>query len=119
MTATITRDSDSATTSPYMVLGYATDRESQNVVHNLIGGDIAVTLVQAVPRAGTLELFYIEEADAWAALALHSTADSFTLVDTDRPEIGMDYVLSAGGVGIRLDEQTRDHWIVAVNYQEV
>lgn len=115
---TITRVSDSATSSPDLVLGYATTRRSRNVIHDLIGGGIAVTLVATAPRSGTLELFYIDEAAAWAALELHTLADTFTLADTDRPDVGMTYVLS-GDVGLSLDEQTRDHWVVTVDYQEV
>lgn len=120
MTTTITRVSDSATTSPDLVLGYATDRAGRNIVHDLLGGDgIAVVLIAPRPRSGTLELFYTDEADAWAALELHtSTADSFTLADTDRPAIGMAYVLDSSGVSLALDEETRDHWVVSVNYQE-
>lgn len=116
----ITRTSDSATTTPTLVLGYETERTSQNVFHKLIGGGLAVTLVPPMPRAGTLELFYPDEADAWESLALHSVADSFAIVDDDRPDVGMTYVLSdSGGVTLALDEDTRDHWIVSVDYQEV
>lgn len=118
MTTTITRVSDSATSSPDLVLGYATARRSRNVIHDLIGGDIAVTLVSTAPRSGTLELFYVDEAEAWDALELHTGADTFTIADTDRPDIGMTYVLS-GDVGLALDEQTRDHWVVSVAYQEI
>jgi hypothetical protein len=118
MTTTITRTSDSATTSPTLVLGYDTTRTGRNVIHNLIGGGIAVTLVPPAPRSGTLQLFYPAEADAWAALALHETADSFTLVNDERPGIGMTYVLD-GGITLTLDPETRDLWTLAVDYQEV
>lgn len=118
MTTTITRVSDSATTTPDLVLGYETSRQSRNIVHELIGGGISITLVPASPRSGALQLFYIAEADAWASMALHATADSFTLADTDIPDVGMTYVLS-GSVDIALDEQTRAQWVVTVNYQEI
>lgn len=118
MSTTITRTSDTAETHPDLVLGYATSVESRNVIHDLIDGSIAVTLVAARPRAGTLELFYVDEAEAWAALSMHRSADSFTIVDSDRPDIGMTYVVD-GRIGLALDDSTRDHWQVSVGYQEV
>lgn len=117
MTTTITRVSDSETTTPDLVLGYESARQSRNIIHELIEG-IAATLVAANPRSGDLHLFYTAEADAWAALELHSTADVFTLTDTDIPAIGMSYVL-AGNVGIALDGATRAQWAVTVPYQEI
>lgn len=118
MTSTIIRTSDSAVTTPDLVLGYETQRESRNVVHDLIGGDIAVTLVQASPRAGELRLFYISESDAWTAYELHAPADTFTLSDTDIADIGMLYVLN-GQLQIGLDDTTRAQWVVTVGYQEI
>lgn len=115
---TITRTSDSATTTPSLVLGYETNRAGRNIIRSMIGGEITVTLIKPMPRAGTLELFYPDEADAWAALALHELADSFVLVDTDRPGVGMTYVLGGGGVSLALDDATRDQWVVSVDYQE-
>lgn len=119
MTSTITRTSDSVTTEPQMILGYQAARTSNNVVHTLIGGGIAVTLVPTLPRSGMLELFYASEADAWAALSLHSAADSFTLTDTDVAVVDMLYVLAPGDSGIALDDQTRAQWVVSIPYQEI
>lgn len=118
MTTTITRTSDSATTIPDLVLGYEASRESRNVVHDLIGGGIAVTLVDPRPRSGTLELLYPLEADAAAAFDLHSVASTFTLVNDDLTGIDMTYVLD-GSLGVALDDETRAVWVVSVGYQEV
>lgn len=111
-------DGTGTSVSPALVLGYETSRESQNQVHQIIGGGIAVTLVRPNPRSGTLELFFLEEADAVAALELHSREATFTLSDTDRPSIGMTYVCD-GTTSLRLDDQTRRRWILSVGYQEV
>lgn len=118
MSSTITATSGAGTTSPTLILGYATSRESRNIVHDIIGGGIAVALVAPRPRSGDLRLFYPEEADAWAALALHGHETTFSLTDTDRPGIGMTYVVN-GSVSLALDEQTRTRWTVTVPYQEV
>lgn len=117
MSATITRNADAASTTPTLVLGYETRREGRNTVHDLIGGGIAVALANARPRAGTLTLFYPHEADAWAALALFDAETTFTLTSTDRPSIGMTFVTM--GSDLALDDRTRDHWQLDIEYQEV
>lgn len=111
-------DGTSATTSPALVLGYETSRESQNVVHDIIGGGIAVTLVRPRPRAGTLELFYLTEEDAFDSLALHSRETTFSITDTDRPRVDMTYV-TEGSMDLALDEEGRVRWVLSVGYREV
>lgn len=111
-------DGTTNTTSPLVVLGYQTARESQNIVHDLIGGGIAVTLIRPRPRKGTLELGYLLEADAAAALALHARETTFTLTDSDRASVTMTYVVD-GSISLELFDETRDRWVVSVDYQEV
>lgn len=111
-------DGTGDTSSPALVLGYQTRRDSQNIVHDIIGGGIAVTLVRPRPRAGTLELFYLTEADGFDALTKHARECTFTLSDTDRPSVNMIYTTD-GSVGLRLDEQGRTRWVLSVDYQEV
>lgn len=105
-------------TYPRLVLGYETSRESRNVVHDLIGGGIAVALVAPRPRSGDLRLFYPEEVDAWGALELHSLEAVFTLTEASRPAVGMTYVVN-GSVSLALDDNTRKNWVVTIPYQEV
>lgn len=111
-------DGTAATSSPALVLGYQTARESQNIVHDIIGGGIAVTLVRPRPRSGRLELFYLTEAAAFDALTKHSRETTFTLTDTDRPAVNMTYV-TEGAIDLALDEEGRTRWIVSVGYQEI
>lgn len=119
MTSLITvNDGTSDTTSPALVLGYETSQESQNIIHDIIGGGIAVTLVRPRPRAGTLELFYLTEADAFEALALHARETTFSLSDTDRPSVAMTYVTD-GSIDLGLDDEGRQRWVLSVGYQEV
>lgn len=116
-TASITRSSDEAVTTPDGILNYATSGESRNVITDLIDGSIAVTLASPRPRSGTLNLFYLDRASAWAAYDLHVAADTFVLVDTALPEISMTYVVT--GRTITLDPQSKLAWLVDVDYQEV
>lgn len=105
---------------PALVLGYESTRTSRNRMHRILGGGIAVSLGAADLRAGTLELFFPLEADAAAAEALHSAASSFTLTEPDRTTVEMAYVLAEDGeLSRELDEDTRDHWVVSIEYQEV
>lgn len=111
-------DASTDTTTPTLVLGYESSRESRNVVHDLIGGGIAVTLIEPRPRKGSLELFYLTETTAAAALELHTRETSYTLTSTDRASISMTYVVD-GAITIRLDDEGRRRWVVTVGYQEV
>lgn len=118
MTALITpNDGSGLNVSPTLVLGYETSRESQNIVHPIIGGGIGVSLRRADPRAGTLELFFTDETPAFEAVQVHTRETSFTLSDSDRPVINMTYVVS-GSVSIRLTDD-RKRWEVSISYQEV
>lgn len=105
-------------TSPVLVLGWETKRQSQNIIHDLIGGGIGVTLIRPRPRSGTLELLYTSEDDAAEALEFHGRETTFSLSDTDRSSVAMTYVVN-GECGLALDRDTRDVWVVAVGYQEV
>lgn len=139
MTATIIANNGAGSTSPVLVIGYDTERPIRNIVHDLIGGDIAAVLAPARPRAGDLQLLYTDgtppsgyawvdgyyvpaipgvESEAWAAFNLHAEATTFTLTETERPEVGMSYVV-VGNPRLTLDSQTRNAWVVTVPYQEV
>ncbi len=111
-------DGSTATLSPALVLGYETSRESQNIVHDIIGGGIAVTLIRPRPRSGTLHLFFLTEPDAFNALNKHALEATFTLSDSDRPGVNMTYVAD-GTADLALDDQTRLRWVVSIGYQEV
>lgn len=114
----ITRLSDSATTTPTLVLGWTDERESQTVVHDLIGGGIAVTLVDSRPRSGTMSLLYSTEANAVAARDLLASADEYTIADPDRAAaVDMQFVTLS--TSLVLDDESRDAWQIDVDFQEI
>jgi hypothetical protein len=120
MSATITAGDGSGTSSPLTVLSpWETRRTSRNVVHDLIGGGVAVALVAPRPRSGTMALLYPDEASAFACLELHTHETTFELVETDRPAVSMTYVLDGDGASVGLDPETLELFIVSVTYQEV
>jgi len=114
---TITAAAGGLTTSPVAVDGYEATRASQNIVHDLISGDIAVTLISPRPRSGTLQLVYGNAADAFAAFTLHETETTFFLERDDLPALNMTYVLD-GDLTITVDD-SREAWVLAVGFQEV
>lgn len=119
MTATISAGNGAGTTTPMTVLSpYATSLQSRNVIHDLIGGGIAVSLVRPRPRSGQIALMYDTEADAYACVALHEQETTFTLTEPDVPNVSMTYVID-GDVTVELDEDTLTVWTVTVGFQEV
>jgi len=119
MSATISAANGAGTTSPLTILSpYETSWTSRNIVHDLVGGDIAVSLVKPRPRSGELALLYDNETDARAAADLHTQETTFTLTETDPASVSMTYAVD-GQVRCALDESTLSAWIVSVGYQEV
>ena len=117
MTTTISDGTN--TTVPDLVLGYESTRETGTIVHAIIGSASPdVTLRPAMLRTGRLALFYTTKDAAFAAEAMHNAASSFTIADTDVPDIGMTYVL-AGQLGQALEDTTRARWILTVPFQEI
>jgi len=119
---TITRTSDSATTTPTFVQGYEASFQGRNVIHQLIGGGIAVVLIPQDLRSGTLDLYYTSRADAWDAAQLHIGADTFTLSDADVPEIDMLYAAGTVSPVLEIPQAAGSSttlWRVGVEYQEL
>lgn len=104
--------------TPTLVLGYETSRESLNQIHELVSGRTTATLAPALPRRGTLRLFFATKVDAWACFTLHATPGQFAFADTDIAQTSMNYVVN-GTIDIRLDPETRVRWLVDVPYQEL
>jgi len=117
MTTTVT--SGATTLTPVLVNGYRSTREAGNIVHQVIGTEWpAVTLRPARPRSGTLAMLCASLSDALAMEALHANAATLTLADTDLAGLAMAYVAS-GRIEVELDRDTRAHWWVRVDFQEI
>lgn len=118
MATTLTNGTDTVT--PVLVTGYESARETQTVVHRVIGrADPDISLRPAALRTGTLELLFDSETDAEAAELAHAQAAIWTLTDFDRSTVGMSYVVADGSVTRTLDDETRTYWTVAVPFVEV
>lgn len=120
MTATVT--DGTTTVSPSMWLSSSQKYESQNKVHRLLSGRIAVTLGTPAPRAGTLGFLFTDAATAAACVELHRDGTIFQIEDPTQPELSLLYVLSdAGGIDVEklTDVPDLDLWAVRIDYQEV
>jgi hypothetical protein len=112
--------SDGTTTlTPALVDGYDAAQDTRTIVHELIGGGVEYTLRAAGTRAGTLTLVFPVELDAETARAALAQPAVWTLTDPDRSTVGMRFVVAGGQLGVRLDETTRDVWLVTVPFREV
>jgi len=108
------------TITPTQVLSYLTARRSNNIIHNILNGTIAVSVLPTQPRAGTLELFFASEAESAVAETFHTRSGVFALVTDDITTGNLNYVLSQSGeIKRELDSETRTRWFVSVDFQEV
>jgi hypothetical protein len=117
VSVTILANNGAGTSTPIDVVApYSAEDVGRSVVHNLIGGGIAVSLVAPNLRNGTVRYRFNDVADAAACRELHREVTTFTLTATDMPDVDMDYIVTS----IQL-EQSSDAllWDVLVGFQEV
>jgi hypothetical protein len=111
-------DADPATQlAPAMVLGYDVGQQSRNIIHQLIDGPVAATLLPASTRQGVLKLFFEDAASAENARAKHATAGTWYYLDTDQPQEAMWYAVN--GTVRKYQSDNRKRWILEVPYNEV
>jgi hypothetical protein len=115
--ATITAASDETVLSPVMVLDYAYDRASRNVVLDTLGTPYpTVFLREALSRAGTLSLLFDSGTAARDAVNVLSRPDRYTFSE---PGVGeqWDFVVT-GNVS---NKKVAGHrfWIVDAVVREV
>lgn len=113
--ATITNGT--TTITPDLVLGVDSSQQGGSIVNDILGGGTVTTVRPALPRAGTLSLFFLDEASAEACRALHATGAVLTY---DEPEhTSRHLVYTATSIGPALDDETRKRWTVAIGFREV
>lgn len=120
MPTTIT--SGASTITPTQVLEYEANRESQSIIHPILGSTNAdVTLRVASLRSGRLQIGFqgsSSEANSKTATDLLSGAATFNLVSTDRTSIPMKFVVQ-GQIRRELEDQSRDAWVVSFDFREI
>lgn len=116
MPITITRGG--TTITPQLILGWESQRESQNVVHRVVNNPSGyVSLDSDGPSSGTLPLFFATRAAAFSAYNFLAGEGVYTLTDTDRPDTNMTFVRD-GQMSIRQDD-SRAVWYLDVGFRQV
>lgn len=114
--ATIT---DGVTTiTPTVRLNASDAYESRNIVHELLGGGVAITFGGEPKRIGTLDLYFNSEASANTAYLFLKNGFVFQLADTDAATLDMTFVI-AGTISRKWDGETLNSWLVSFDFQEV
>lgn len=108
------------TFTPTLMDGYTMRRTGTSNVIRVPGRAKPVVVLHPVgSRAGSLRFVVDTEARAIAFDALLSRGAIYTLTDTDRGIVGMDFAVDGEGVTVELDGETRAVWLVTVAAVEV
>lgn len=105
--------------TPLLLLGYEMDRPSGSAITDIPGrAKAVVTYRPQRARKGSLAFLLADEAAATAFDALLSRPVTFTLSDTDRGIVGMDFAVDTGGFKVQLDPDTRALFLGTVQVVE-
>lgn len=116
MSVTITNVAGLTILAADLRLGYdGISADARTIVHQTLTG-VAVTLREDTLRSGSLSLFFILEAAAWAAFSALRTADIWDLAD-DIAGVEMRFVRAGAMRPIQQDARAR--WVLEVGFQEV
>jgi hypothetical protein len=110
--------SDVGDFSPYLRLNAEQTIESRNVVHELLGGGVAVTFGGEAKATTTLEMLFTSEADSLDAYNKLNTGHLFLLTDYSKTSTSM-YFSVAGSINRQFLPETEDTWTITVDVQEV
>lgn len=121
MTTITSSQQGNPTSTPTLVVGYESSRDSRNVfkpVYTNATPAEDVALRAAGPRTGRITYLYRSEGLSRDAETMHRGPYTFTLVDPDVPSVNMTYAVD-GQITRRLDPDTRTIWLLEVGFREV
>lgn len=110
--------SDVGNFSPYLRLNADLTTPTRNVIHELLGGGVAVTFGGDTLRTTTLEMLFTSEADSIDAYTKLNTGHIFQLTDYSKTSTSM-YFVVAGSIDRNYVTDTEDTWTISVDVQEV
>lgn len=120
MAATITAETTLDEITADLVMSTTHAREMRTVIIDIPGSDEPyVSLERARLRSGRLELFFDDdEVAAERAEQIIAAGGTFTLVYPERLSWEMRFT-PTGTLERQLDDETRNHWTVSFDYQEL
>lgn len=92
--------------------------QSRNIIHDLIGGGVAVTFGGESLSTSSLELLFNNEDDALYAYNQLNTGHIFELTDFEKTTTSIIFVV-AGSITREFQIDTVDTWIVSCDIQAV
>lgn len=110
--------SDVGDFSPYLRLNADLSTPTRNVVHELLGGGVAVTFGGDTLATTSLEMLFTSEADSVDAYTKLNTGHIFQLTDYSKTSTSM-YFVVAGSIARQYLTDTDDTWLITVDVQEV
>lgn len=110
--------SDAGDFSPYLRLTAEQSIGTRNIIHELLGGGVAVTFGGDTLATATLEMLFTSEADSLDAYTKLNTGHIFQLTDYDKTSTST-YFVVAGSITRTFEVDTPDTWTISVDIQEV
>lgn len=110
--------SDVGNFSPYLRLNAEQTISSRNIIHELLGGGVAVTFGGDILKASSFEMIFTSEADSLDAYTKLNTGHIFELTDYSKTSTSMYFVVS-GNINREYLTNTDDTWRINVDVQEV
>ena len=110
--------SDVGSFSPLLRTSAETTISSRNIIHELIGGGVAVTFGGDSPATSSLEMLFTSEAAALDAYTKLNTGHVFQLTDYSKTSTST-YFVVAGDITRTYLTESEDTWMVTCNIQEV
>lgn len=103
---------------PIVINGWNPSADSANIIHELIDGSIAVTLIGDRLRQGDLTFIFNDDTTAETARAILARPAAFSLYVPERPVVAMRFV-RRGQVTSAIHDQALNVWVFTVGFQEV
>lgn len=110
--------SDVGDFSPLLRMNADQSIASRNVIHELLGGGVAVTFGAEAKSTTTLEMLFTSEAACLDAFTKLNTGHLFQLTDYSKTSTSM-YFAVAGTIQRSYEIESDDTWVITVDVQEV
>lgn len=110
--------SDVGSFSPLLRMSASATISSRNIIHNLLGGGVAVTFGGDSQATSTLEMLFTSEADSLDAYTQLNTGHIFELTDYSKTSTSTYFVI-AGSITRTYVTESEDTWTISADIQEV
>lgn len=118
MTTLYATTAPETTVTPVAVTRYDALHESANIIHQMLDGSIAATLIGDRPASGTVEMIFTTDEDAALARTILGARSRLVLEGNIRPAFDMTFVRQ-GALAAAVHDEARDVWVLSVGFQEV